>query len=83
MKELILALDDELHTALEAEAKTTGCRVQDVVVRALRQWQTDAEVDAEGLAELSEVRREWQEKGGVGAKAFFERLRREESDIDG
>lgn len=83
MKELNLALDAELHTALEAEARTTDCTVQDVVVRALRQWQADAEADTEELAELAEARREWEEKGGVEAKAFFDRLRREEADIDG
>ena len=84
MRELILALDDEeLYAALETEAKTTGCTVQDVVIRALRQWQTDAEVDAEELAELAEARREWEEKGGVEAKVFFDRLRREEADVDG
>ena len=76
MRELILALDDEeLYIALETEAMTAGCTVQDVVVRALRQWQTDAEADAEELAELADARREWEEKGGVEAKAFFDSLR--------
>ena len=84
MKELTLVLEDEaLYAALETEAATTGHTVQDVVVRALRQWQADSELDAGERDELAEARQEWEEMGGMEPKAFFDRLRQEEADLDG
>ena len=47
MRELTVVLDDEgLYTAIEAEAKTTGHTVQDIVIQALRQWRDDCELGA-------------------------------------
>ena len=83
MKELTLVLDDEsLYTAIEAEAKTTGFTIQDVVIQALRQWRVDSELDSEERGELAEARREWKEKRGVEAHAFFDNLREEEARLD-
>ena len=73
MRELRVVLDDEgLYTAIEAEAKTTGNTVQDVVIQALRQWRDDCELDAMERTELAEARREWEEEGGVEAHVFFD-----------
>ena len=84
MRELQLVLDDDaLYKAIETEATATGHTVQEVVVQALRQWREDAELDAAEHDELAEARREWQEKGGVEARAFFERLREEEAGSGG
>ena len=78
MKEVTLVLDDEvLYTAIETEAKTTGHTVQEIVVQALRQWRADSQSSAEERAELAEARREWEEKGGMEAHAFFDSLREE------
>ncbi len=83
MKEVNLILEDEsLYSAIETEAQMTGHSVQDIVIRALRQWQTDSELDTEERAELAEARREWEEKGGVEAHAFFDGLREEEASLD-
>jgi hypothetical protein len=48
--------------------------VQDVVIQALRQWRADSELEAEEHDELSEARREWEEKGGLEAHTFFDGL---------
>lgn len=83
MRELTVVLDDEgLYTAIEAEAKTTGHTVQDVVIQALRQWRDDCELDAMERAELAEARREWKEEGGIEAHAFFDSLLKEETSLD-
>lgn len=80
MKELTLVLDDDkLYGVIETEARATGHTVQEVVVQALRQWREDVELDAAEREDLAEARREWQEKGGAEAHAFFERLREEEA----
>ena len=81
MKELTLVLDDDkLYGVIETEARATGHTVQEVVVQALRRWREDVELDAAEREDLAEARREWQEKGGAEAHAFFERLREEEAD---
>ena len=83
MKELTLVLDDDsLYSAIEAEAISTGCAVQDVIVQALREWRTDAELDVEERDEVEKARREWEEQGGMEAQAFFDSLREEEPDHD-
>ena len=83
MKELTVVLDDEgLYTAIEAEAKTTGHTVQDIVIQALRQWRADCEPDARERTELAEARREWEEKGGMEAHAFFDGLLEEEARLE-
>ena len=75
MRELTVVLDDEgLYTAIEAEAKTTGHTVQDIVIQALRQWRDDCELGAMERTELAEARREWEEEGGVEAHVFFDAL---------
>ena len=83
MKEVPLVLDDEaLYTAIETEARNTGHTVQEIVVQALRQWRADSELGVEERTDLVEARREWEEKGGMEAHAFFDSLREEESSID-
>ena len=84
MKELTLVLDDdEIYEALETEAKTTGCSVQDAAMEVLRQWWEDSELNVAERAELAEARREWQEEGGVDAHDFFDTLRKEEKHVKG
>ena len=83
MREVTLILDDDaLYKAIEAEAKSTGHTVQEIVVQALQQWRADSESDIDECAELAEARREWEETGGMEAHAFFDSLREEESSID-
>lgn len=83
MREVTLILDDEsLYSAIETEAQTTGHSIQDIVIRALRQWRADSELDTEERAELAEARGEWKKKGGVEAHTFFDRLREEEASLD-
>ena len=73
MRELAVVLDDEgLYTAIEAEAKTTGHTVQDIVIQALRRWRDDCELDAMERTELAEARKEWEEEGGMEAHTFFD-----------
>lgn len=80
MRELQLVLDDDaLYEAIETEATATGHTMQEVVVQALRQWRDEVELHAAERDELAEARREWQKKGGVDARAFFGRLREEET----
>lgn len=81
MREVTLILDDDaLYKAIEAEAKSTGHTVQEIVVQALQQWRAESDIDER--AELAEARREWEETGGMEAHAFFDSLREEESGID-
>ena len=84
MKELTLVLDDDdICEALETEARTMGCSVQDAAMGVLRQWWEDSELNVAERAELAEARREWRDEGGVEAHAFFATLRREEKHVQG
>ena len=83
MKRLTLLLDDDaLYRAVESQARTTGRTVDEIVVDALRQWRDDSQpADAE-RAELAAARREWAQRGGIEARAFFDTLRDEEARLD-
>ena len=79
MRQLTVILEDEeLYSAIETEARSTGHTVEDVVVQALRQWHFDCELDIKEKEELGAARREWEEIGGMEAHEFFENLRNEE-----
>lgn len=80
MKQLTITLEDEaLFEAIQEEANFTGCTLEDIVIRALRFWKVETELDEEERRELEEARREWQENGGMDAKEFFDSLREEEN----
>ena len=55
--------DEEIYTALAAEATRKGKPANDIIVLAVRHW-LDAEEDEELRAELEEARREWEREGG-------------------
>ena len=83
MKELQIVLDDDaLYQTIETEAEATGHTIQEVVIQALQQWRVDSELDMEERADLADVRREWEEKAGMEAHAFFDGLREQESNSD-
>jgi hypothetical protein len=80
MIKLTLVLEDEtLCEAIEEEAKSIGCTAEDVVLRALQFWKIEAELDEEERREIDEARKEWEENGGMEARAFFDSLREEEN----
>ena len=73
MREVTLRLeDDDLYSAVEAEATEAGLSVQDVVVRVLKEWLVDLEMDEREIPRIEAARREYEKKGGVGAREFFD-----------
>ena len=81
MKRLTITVEDEsLYKAMAEEAEFTNCTVEEIVIRALQFWKAETELDEEEIRELEEARKEWQEKGGMDAKEFFDSLRKEESE---
>ena len=79
-KSIAVVLDDEaLYSAVEEQADASGRSLEEIVVRAIRYWLEDAEVDDQGRADITAAHREWKERGGMEAHEFFEKLRKEET----
>ena len=79
MKKITILLEDgSLCELIDEEVESTGWTQEEVILRALHFWQSEKELDEEEIRELEEVRREWQEHGGMDAKEFFDSLREEE-----
>jgi hypothetical protein len=69
--------DEELYTNLKVEAARRHCPAKDLVAEALREW-LEAQEDFGLLPEIEAARAEWEEKGGIEAREFFQRLEEED-----
>ncbi|HAL48815.1 MAG: hypothetical protein FI707_04805 [SAR202 cluster bacterium] len=68
--------DDELYTALKAEAARTGRYAKDIVTEALIEW-FEAKEDEELSQGLDEIWAEYKRDGGIDAETFFTQLKAE------
>ena len=72
-----LALNEDLYSALEEHSEETGRPISDIAAEAIESWLFDDELDEAELAQIEAAEREYQEKGGMEAGAFFRSLRKE------
>ncbi len=72
-----LDLDDELYSALQKQAETTGHTVDELAAEAIGLWLAVSNLDDEELAEIDAALREWEERGDPEAEEFFRSVREE------
>jgi plasmid stability protein len=73
MKVTISFRDDALYRAVRVRATEEGRQIRDIVEEALAAW-LDAREDAEDAAASAVALREYDERGGEDADAFFRRM---------
>jgi hypothetical protein len=73
MKVTVSFRDDALYRAVRVRAAEEGRQIRDIVEEALAAWLRDRE-DAEDVAASDEALREYDERGGEDADAFFRRM---------
>ena len=80
LKKITILIDDkDLCDLIDEESESTGWNEEEVILRALYFWKSEKELDEEEIREIEEARGEYQEKGAMDAKEFFDSLREEES----
>ncbi len=72
-----LSIDDKLYSALQERSEETERPIGELVSEAIQSWLSDEELDEAELADIEAAEREYQEKGGMEAGAFFRSLRKE------
>lgn len=73
MKVTISFRDDALYRAVRVRAAEEGRQIRDIVEEALTAW-LDAREEAEDAAASAEALREYDDRGGEEADAFFRRM---------
>jgi len=73
MKVTISFRDEALYRAIRVRAAAEGRQIRDIVEEALEAWLGDRE-DAEDVAASADALREYGERGGEEADAFFRRM---------
>jgi len=73
MKVTISFRDDALYRAVRVRAAEEGRQIRDIVEEALTAW-LDAREEAEDAAASTEALREYDDRGGEEADAFFRRM---------
>lgn len=73
MKVTISFRDDALYRAVRVRAAEEGRQIRDIVEEALTAW-LDAREEAEDAVASAEALREYDDRGGEEADAFFRRM---------